>query len=98
MSRDRPMTMTDSDRAAAFLDLEEGRGPVPVQLAGGHGHHVASVVGRIVGRAGQLRDGDPGKARLIGVDDRELIGRGRHTRIIVDSERFRAKAAGKVAR
>ena len=24
------MAMTDSDRAAAFLDLEEGRGPVPV--------------------------------------------------------------------
>jgi predicted thioesterase len=29
-------------------------------------------------------------------DARELIGRGRHTRIIVDSARFRAKAAAKL--
>jgi predicted thioesterase len=29
-------------------------------------------------------------------DGRELIGRGRHTRIIVDSARFRAKAAAKL--
>jgi fluoroacetyl-CoA thioesterase len=29
-------------------------------------------------------------------DDRELIGRGRHTRIIVDSVRFRAKVAAKL--
>lgn len=31
-------------------------------------------------------------------DEREVIGRGRHTRIIVDSGRFRAKAAAKQAR
>ena len=30
LRRDRPMTRAERDRAAAFLDLEEGRGPVPV--------------------------------------------------------------------
>ena len=28
-------------------------------------------------------------------DDREVVGRARHTRVVVDSERFRAKTAAK---
>ena len=53
----------------------------PVQVAGRsqssvpgrHRDDVPPAVGRIVGRAGQLADGDPAETRLPWVDDRQLL-------------------------
>ncbi len=61
-------------------------------------HIAATPVGHKVTATAELleRDGRKLLFKVEARDERELIGRGRHTRIIVDSERFRAKAASKL--
>lgn len=63
-------------------------------------HLAATPVGLSVTATAELveRDGRKLVFRLEARDDRELIGRGHHTRIIVDSTRFRAKVAAKLMR
>jgi fluoroacetyl-CoA thioesterase len=60
-------------------------------------HVAATPAGLKVTATAELieRDGRKLVFKIEAHDERELIGRGRHTRIIVDSERFRAKAASK---
>lgn len=60
-------------------------------------HISATPVGHRVTATAELieRDGRKLVFKVEARDARELIGRGRHTRIIVDSERFRSKVAAK---
>lgn len=60
-------------------------------------HIAATPVGHKVTATAELveRDGRKLVFKVEARDERELIGRGRHTRIIVDSERFRSKVAAK---
>lgn len=62
-------------------------------------HIAATPVGLKVTANAELveRDGRKLVFNVTAHDDRELIGRGRHTRIIVDSARFRAKLQAKCA-
>ncbi|MCZ7594957.1 MAG: hypothetical protein M5U16_08580 [Hyphomicrobium sp.] len=60
-------------------------------------HIAATPVGLTVTATAELIERN-GRKLLFSVvvhDEREVIGRGRHTRIIVDSARFRAKAEAK---
>jgi fluoroacetyl-CoA thioesterase len=60
-------------------------------------HIAATPVGMIVSARAELRHVD-GRRLTFDVearDERELIGKGRHTRVLVDSARFRAKAQAK---
>jgi fluoroacetyl-CoA thioesterase len=60
-------------------------------------HIAATPVGMIVSARAELRRVD-GRRLTFDVearDERELIGKGRHTRVLVDSARFRAKAQAK---
>jgi fluoroacetyl-CoA thioesterase len=60
-------------------------------------HIAATPVGMTVSARAELRHVD-GRTLIFDVearDERELVGRGRHTRVIVDSARFRAKALAK---
>jgi len=63
-------------------------------------HIAATPVGLNVTATAELieRDGRKLTFKVEARDDRELIGRGRHTRIIVDSARFRAKVQAKLGR
>ena len=61
-------------------------------------HIAATPVGLAVTATAELIEVD-GRKLLFNVearDAREIIGRGRHTRIVVDSARFRAKAQAKL--
>jgi fluoroacetyl-CoA thioesterase len=60
-------------------------------------HVAATPAGLKVTATAELleRDGRKLVFKVEAHDECEMIGRGRHTRIIVDSERFRAKAASK---
>jgi predicted thioesterase len=60
-------------------------------------HIAATPAGLKVTATAELleRDGRKLVFKVEAHDEREVIGRGRHTRIIVDSERFCAKAAAK---
>jgi predicted thioesterase len=60
-------------------------------------HIAATPVGLKVTATAELveRDGRKLVFDVTARDERELIGRGRHTRLIVDSQRFRAKALAK---
>ena len=60
-------------------------------------HIAATPVGLEVSATAELveRDGRKLVFKVEARDAREVIGRGWHTRVIVDSERFRAKAAAK---
>lgn len=60
-------------------------------------HIAATPVGLKVTATAELveRDGRKLVFDVTARDERELIGRGRHTRLIVDSARFRAKVQGK---
>jgi len=60
-------------------------------------HIAATPVGLKVTASAELieRDGRKLVFDVTAHDERELIGRGRHTRIIVDSARFRAKVQAK---
>jgi fluoroacetyl-CoA thioesterase len=60
-------------------------------------HIAATPVGLKVTASAELveRDGRKLVFNVTARDERELIGRGRHTRIIVDSARFRAKVQAK---
>ncbi len=62
-------------------------------------HIAATPVGLTVTATAELieRDGRKLLFKVEAHDQRELIGRGRHTRIIVDSARFRGKLATKLA-
>jgi fluoroacetyl-CoA thioesterase len=63
-------------------------------------HTAATPVGMIVTARALLSHVD-GRKLTFDVearDERELIGRGRHTRVVVDSARFRAKAQAKAGR
>jgi fluoroacetyl-CoA thioesterase len=60
-------------------------------------HIAATPIGMIVSARAELRHVD-GRTLAFDVearDERELIGKGRHTRVLVDSARFRAKAQAK---
>src|ERR1700681_4472040 len=60
-------------------------------------HIAATPVGMIGAARAELRHVD-GRRLTFDVearDERELIGKGRHTRVLVDSARFRAKAQAK---
>ena len=61
-------------------------------------HIAATPLGLDVTATAELieRDGRKLVFKVEARDTRELIGRGRHTRIIVDAERFRAKVASKL--
>jgi predicted thioesterase len=60
-------------------------------------HIAATPVGLNVTATAELieRNGRKLVFKVEARDERELIGRGRHTRVIVDSARFRAKVAAK---
>ncbi len=60
-------------------------------------HIAATPEGMTVTAAAELieRDGRKLVFNVEARDERELVGRGRHTRIIVDSQRFRSKVASK---
>jgi predicted thioesterase len=60
-------------------------------------HIAATPVGHQVTATAELieRNGRKLVFKVEAHDERELIGRGRHTRIIVDSERFRSRVAAK---
>lgn len=60
-------------------------------------HIAATPVGLQVTATAELieRDGRRLVFSVAARDEREVIGRGRHTRVIVDSARFRAKVAAK---
>jgi predicted thioesterase len=60
-------------------------------------HIAATPVGLKVTATAELieRNGRKLVFKVEARDERELIGRGRHTRVIVDSARFRAKVAAK---
>jgi predicted thioesterase len=60
-------------------------------------HIAATPVGLTVTATAELveRDGRKLVFNVTAHDERELIGRGRHTRLIVDSQRFRAKVEAK---
>jgi fluoroacetyl-CoA thioesterase len=60
-------------------------------------HFAATPIGMVVSARAELRHVD-GRTLAFDVearDERELIGKGRHTRVLVDSARFRAKAQAK---
>lgn len=61
-------------------------------------HIAATPVGLTVTATAELIEVDGRKLvfRVEARDAREIIGRGRHTRIVVDSARFRAKAQAKL--
>ncbi len=61
-------------------------------------HIAATPVGLSVTATAQLIEASGRKLvfKVEAHDARELIGRGRHTRIVVDSARFRAKVAAKL--
>lgn len=61
-------------------------------------HIAATPLGLDVTATAELieRDGRKLVFKVEARDTRELVGRGRHTRIIVDAERFRAKVASKL--
>jgi fluoroacetyl-CoA thioesterase len=85
--------------AAAVACVEDALGPGQETL-GIHldvEHTAATPVGQEVTATAELiaRDGRKLVFKVEARDAQELIGRGRHTRIIVDSERFRAKLAAK---
>lgn len=60
-------------------------------------HIAATPVGLTVTATAELIESNGRKLvfSVLAHDEREVIGRGRHTRIIVDSARFRAKAEAK---
>jgi len=60
-------------------------------------HIAATPVGLTVTASAELLEHDGRKLvfKVEARDDRELVGRGRHTRMIVDSARFRSKVEAK---
>jgi predicted thioesterase len=85
--------------AAAVACVEDGLGPDKETL-GVHldvEHIAATPAGHNVTATAELiaRHGRKLTFKVEARDESELIGRGRHTRIIVDSARFRSKVAAK---
>jgi predicted thioesterase len=78
-------------------DLDPGQETLGIHLD--VAHVAATPAGLRVTATAELleRDGRKLVFKVEAHDERELIGRGRHTRVIVDTERFRAKAASKRA-
>lgn len=81
--------------ACVEADLDAGQETLGVHLD--IEHIAATPVGLSVTATAELieRDGRKLTFKVEARDAREVIGRGRHTRIIVDSARFRAKVAAK---
>jgi predicted thioesterase len=76
--------------------LPEGQESLGIRIEADH--IAATPVGMPVTATAQLREVD-GRKLTFDVearDARDLIGKGRHTRIVVDGERFRAKVQGKL--
>ncbi|KAB2943662.1 MAG: thioesterase family protein [Hyphomicrobium sp.] len=83
--------------AVACVESELAKGQETLGVHVDVEHIAATPVGLTVTATAELIERN-GRKLLFSVvvhDEREVIGRGRHTRIIVDSARFRAKAEAK---
>jgi predicted thioesterase len=83
--------------AVACIDSQLAEGQETLGVRIDVEHIAATPIGLTVTATAELieRDGRKLVFNVEAHDAREIIGRGRHTRIVVDSARFRAKAEAK---